>query len=91
MKSLCQIASRLEVKTWWQRLARRFIFGPLPAGADGWYIWRLGPGYPKHTWKCHEICSGIMVDTEPIDSYGAEWRVVEVEPHGEFRGPILPR
>lgn len=52
---------------------------PLP---DGWY-WR----------KCHlvedtdpnviEVINGIIVDSRPIDSYGANWEVYE---HDEFKG-----
>jgi hypothetical protein len=76
---------------WAQRVARRWTFGPLPPNADGWYVWRNSPTWPKRDYKCIEIARGIMVDTEPMDSHGAQWRVVECQPYGQFRGPILPR
>ena len=85
----------IETLTRWrrslERMVRRWAFGPLPPDADGWYIWRNSPTWPKHEYKCIEIANGVMVDTEPVDSYGAEWRVVECKPYGQFRGPILPR
>jgi len=46
---------------------------PLP---DGWY-WRkcrIDDSDPE----CIEVCNGIYVDTEPIDSYGGS-RVVELD------------
>ena len=73
------------------RVARLFTFGPLPPSADGWYIWRNGPDWPKTDYRCVEIANGVIVDAEPMDSYGAGWRVVECEPYGQFKGPILGR
>lgn len=66
-------------------------FGPLPPDADGWYIWRNSPDWPQHEYKCIEIANGMMVDSEPGDSDGANWQVVECTPYGEFYGPILLR
>ena len=74
-----------------RRVARFFTFGPLPPVADGWYIWRNGPDWPKTDYRCVEIANGRMVDMEPVDSYGVEWRVIECKPYGQFKGPILKR
>ncbi len=74
----------------WQRLIRRFRYGPLPPGADGWFFWRLNPQWPRHAYRCIEVANGVMVDTEKDESgYGDI--VSECEPYGEFRGPILRR
>lgn len=75
---------------WW-RIERRFTFGILPPDADGWYIWRNGPNWPKTDYRCIEIANGVMIDVEPADAYGIEWRVVECQPYGQFKGPILGR
>lgn len=75
----------------WQRFIRRFVFGDLPADADGWFVWRNSPWWPKDCYRCIEIANGVMVDVEPADSYGAVWNVVECNPYGQFRGPILGR
>ena len=80
-----------RTSTWLQRLIRRLKFGPLPDGADGWYLWRNSPTWPKQHNKCIEVANGVMVDSEPTDSTGMDWRVVECKPYGQFRGPILKR
>jgi hypothetical protein len=77
-------------------LIREFNFGSLPPDADGWYVWRVSPTWPVSEYKCIEVCnptgnSPVMVDSEPTDSHGALWRVVECKPYGEFHGPILLR
>ncbi len=58
--------------------------------SDGWYWWRLNPDWPKFEYKVFEVINGIIVDSEPIDSYGMEWRVVEHNDFdvGEWWGPI---
>ena len=76
---------------WLRPLARRFTFGPLPPRADGWYVWRLSPLWPRYAYKIVEVAQGTMVDTEPVDSHGIEWRVVECRPYGEFMGPVMLR
>ena len=73
------------------KLIRRFTYGKLPPNQDGWYFWRLNKTWPKDCYKCIEIANGLMVDSEPMDSSGSEWRVVECKPYGEFKGPILKR
>ena len=83
--------SKLTFRRILARWVRRWVYGPLPEGADGWYFWRNSPDWPKDCYQCIEVANGVMVDTEPVDSYGAEWRVVECKPYGQFRGPILPR
>lgn len=58
---------------------------------EGWYIWRLNPDWPTHEYKVVEVTGGIMVDSEPMDNHGAEWRVTEDKLYGEFFGPVLLR
>jgi hypothetical protein len=77
-------------------LIREFNFGQLPSTADGWYVWRNSPTWPINEYKCIEVCNPtgkepIMVDSEPADSHGMIWHVVECKPYGEFHGPILLR
>jgi len=73
------------------RLIRRFIFGSISQDADGWYIWRNSPTWPKYEYRIVEVANGMMIDSEPADSFGAEWRVVACKPYGQFKGPILSR
>lgn len=73
------------------KLIRKFVFGELPPNADGWYIWRNSPDWPKDCYKCIEIANGIMIDTIPGDSYGTYEILEECKPYGQFKGPILNR
>ena len=66
-------------------------FEPGNDSMDGWYIWRLNSDDHVDDYKVLEVTGGVMMDTEPVDSYGAEFRVCEDPLYGEFFGPILLR
>ena len=45
--------------------------------ADGWYWRKCKIDDPDP--ECIQVINGIYVDTEPMNSYGTEWRQVELD------------
>lgn len=49
--------------------------------SDGWYWRKCTPNDSDP--DVIEVCNGVMIDTQPIDSYGGKWEIYE---NPEFSG-----
>jgi len=54
---------------------------------DGWYWWKAGED--DYEPEVLEVTNGVVVDSRPLDSYGAVWEVYEHDNFGGlWSGPI---